>query len=284
MKENKKWLSIIFTMIFVILITFLVIYILEYMIPFWRDVKWIEQSSKAYYEANKWVEDWLFYARENKLQDWSAVVWNYEYRLAANTDGINKTLPFLWKWNSDYDKDFNIINFWNPVQMDIWNWAIGAWTWANVNLYIRAPDIDGLGNNIFTGSTVLVTWRLSSVWWVLAWNLSASSPTEVYNNRLWNLSWKELDWSLEDLDTYYNSNCWAWADCTLKLSVVNEFKSASWTVLPYLEWNIDFDSNIVPTRFFRINTSGKSWPFMKNLEVQKPQQTVIEAFDFTIIQ
>ncbi|PID87439.1 hypothetical protein CSB07_01370 [Candidatus Gracilibacteria bacterium] len=283
MKNNKKGFSIVFALVFVILITLLVIYILEYIIPFGKDVKGIENSSKAYYEANKGVEDSLFYARENKFLNKTDSAGNYEYVLKAKTDPTNTTIPFLAKGDSDYDKDFNIISSGNPVQMEIGNGAIS--NWSGVKLHIRAPNIDGGGNKILTGPTVLVTWKLISPSGVLDGKLSASVQTEVYNGSLGSLSGKELDGTPGTLETYYNTNCSFGNKCSLKLSVVNEIKSLSGIILPYLEWKIDFtNSNTLPTRFFRVISSGKSGTFKKTLKIKKPQQSVIEAFDFTIIQ
>ncbi len=35
--------------------------ILEYMIPFSKNIKWIENSSKSYYQANNWIEMGLYF-------------------------------------------------------------------------------------------------------------------------------------------------------------------------------------------------------------------------------
>ena len=59
--------------------------------------------------------------------------------------------------------------------------------------------------------------------------------------------------------------------------------------VPYLEWKIDFDNdnsgiNNVPLRYVIIDAAWKSYWFRKDLKIRIPQQSVIEAFDFTVFQ
>jgi hypothetical protein len=73
-------------------------------------------------------------------------------------------------------------------------------------------------------------------------------------------------------------------NCILKLSVVNKLETIAGTSVPYIEWYIDFGSKKVPLRNARIETQGKTYGFRKDLEVSVPQQTISEAFDFTVFQ
>lgn len=304
MKNDRLGFSVIFSMVFVVFISLLVIYILELILPFSRDTKWVENSSASYYEAMKWIEDSLFFAKENELTDrWEFPTSGpYTSVLVANTNDEHKSLPATGEWNSDYDKDFNIINTWNPVQLEIWNGLIG--NWGDVKLEIQAPDIDGDGsysNNLTLGTGVIINWQLTSA----TDTYSASSGSYISANNIifnklindtswWNkikgLAWMKLDGSIPSpnrLSEFYQNECLAWNKCSLKFSVVNELNNGPIKV-PYLEWKLDFNTswstNIVPTRFYRITSVWNTWAFRKILEVQRPQQTVIQAFDFTVIQ
>lgn len=290
MKNNKSWLSIVFSMIFVVVMSLMVIYILEFMIPFSRDTKWIENSSSSYYESVKWLEDALFFAKSNELIDSSIISSNYEYKLIANTNATNTMMPFIWKWNSSYDKDFNIIKAWMPIQLEIWNGRINNWT--GVKIKFKVPNLDGNWSTteVLSGTTLeIVNWQLSGNWKTLfATGTILNSELinfSVFRNIGW-LFWRKL---LSNSDTlisaFYSSNCWTWKKCSLKFSIINKLENTTWAKIPYLEWKIDFtNNNIIPTRFFRIISSWKSKWFKKTLEIQKAQQTVIQAFDFTVIQ
>jgi hypothetical protein len=56
------------------------------------------------------------------------------------------------------------------------------------------------------------------------------------------------------------------------------------TKVPYLEWYIDFDSKTVPLRYARIHAEGKSYGFKRDFYIRVAQQTISEAFDFTVFQ
>jgi hypothetical protein len=91
--------------------------------------------------------------------------------------------------------------------------------------------------------------------------------------------------SQERFATFYGNNCTAsTASCILKLSIVNKLETINLTKIPYLEWRIDFWGKSVPLRYEVIQASGKSYGFRKDLELRIPQQTVSEAFDFTVFQ
>ena len=61
MNKNKKAFSLILAMWLVLITSLLAYTLLEYMIPFWKNVKGIENSTKAYYQANNWIERGLYH-------------------------------------------------------------------------------------------------------------------------------------------------------------------------------------------------------------------------------
>jgi hypothetical protein len=68
------------------------------------------------------------------------------------------------------------------------------------------------------------------------------------------------------------------------MSVVNNLSLSTWKKIPYIEYKINFNSVSVPERYTRIEASGQSYGFRKKIEVQIPQQTLNQAFDFTVFQ
>ena len=105
---KNKWFSIVFAMWMVIIISLTAFLILEYMIPFSRNIKWIENSSKSYYEANSWIEEALLFVNQNMVgsESWTVLsstsVWS-----SFNVNATWTTLPAPWTWNSSYDKDYD---------------------------------------------------------------------------------------------------------------------------------------------------------------------------------
>jgi len=108
--NNKKWLSLIFAMWLVLIITLLAMSILEYIIPVSKNTKWIENSSKAYYQATTAIEEGLWEVNQNDVwyETWTTMQSNStsnEFTIEATWS----TLPPSWKWNSEYNTDYNII-------------------------------------------------------------------------------------------------------------------------------------------------------------------------------
>ena len=68
------------------------------------------------------------------------------------------------------------------------------------------------------------------------------------------------------------------------MSLVRELLLTNGNRIPYLEYQIDFWTFTVPQRYTRIQASGKAYGFKKDLEVNIPQTTLNQAFDFTVFQ
>lgn len=312
MKNNKKWFSLPLAMGIVILITLLSITILEYIIPFSREIKWVENSSRAYYLANSWIEEWLYHINtrvDKTLEKSTSFVWreSYEYNTISSIwSSLWTSLPPDDEWNSEYDIDWNTISAWNPMQLSIWNWKIS--TFSDIKIAFRVPDLDNdlaLWINWSEDYAIddfwvpIVNWQLSS------WNDSLNSidiimpssiidSDNVFNDSSINLSslqWINLSWqqtSSEEIWNFYITNCWVWKECTLKFSVVNKLKTddiVKPVTIPYLEWRIDvWASNDIPLRYTKVSWWWRASAFKKVLEIKVPTQTVNEAFDFTVFQ
>lgn len=292
-KNNKKAFSLIIAVFLMMIMSFLALYLLEYIVPFSRNTKWMENWTKAYYEANKWIEDVLYKMRDNDAyyETWktipSTVLW-YSYSLVSTWSSI----PTSWNWTSEFDLDYNKISPSNPVQL-LLKWNIN---WPSVNFYFKVPHFDDSTLNPISfswWSSPIINWQLSSdtdtlnaSWTYITYNdinPSLSIPTA---RLFWDRTWFTLSWTIETFSQFYTNNNCASLWCILKLSVVNELKTNDWKKIPYLEYKIDFTSAWVNVAnyYAKIITSWKSTWYKKNLELDIPQQTTIEAFDFTVFQ
>ena len=298
MKSNKKALSLPLVMWLVIILWLLASSILEYIIPFSKDIKWIENSTRAYYQAASWVEEWLYFLKgrtDDKAEKSIPYSWDLAYKLETISSGniIQKT----WEGTSEYDKDWNTISVWSPIQIPIWKYSIT--NMSSFKIAFRVPGIKsdlGLAPNISPYKEI-VNWQLSSQNNTLnsSWSLVMSNDIWKSNNNfdnsafdLKNAIWKDLNWTYNSnnkFSYFYSNECNVSSKiCSLKLSIVNDLMTTSWQTIPYLEWRMTFHNDKVPYYYTRINSSWKSYWYRRDLKVLVPRETLIEAFDFTVFQ
>lgn len=296
MKNNKKAFSLVIAMFLMIITSLLALYLLEYIIPFSRNTKWMENWTKAYYEANKWIEEVLFSMKwedpyfETWITNPSSASWYY-YSLTSTWN----TIPLLWEWTSEIDDNYNKISVSNPVQL-LMKWNID---WDDVEFYFKVPHFDDSTTTPIVFSwwnNPIINWQLSSEIETLNSSWSQIQNSDVNNSTAsWtdlheisfdtNKKWFTLSWSELDMQNFYDAyNCeFSW--CILKLSIVNELSSNDNRKIPYLEYKIVFPGwTNIANYYSKISSYWKSTWYRKDLKLYIPQQTTIEAFDFTVFQ
>ncbi|MFA5917669.1 MAG: hypothetical protein WC850_05550 [Candidatus Gracilibacteria bacterium] len=298
--NNKKAFSLIIAMFLMIITNLLALYLLEYIIPFSRNTKGMENGTKAYYEANKGIEDVLFSMKKEDAyfetgNTMTGSNLGYYYSLTST----GKTIPLLGDGTSEFGSGYNKISISNPVQLLL----KGVINWSNVKFYFKVPQFDGSTSTpiVFTGGAAttdpIINWQLSSDTETLNSSGSQIMYSDICDSQLgtcfspyyYNISGKQgytLAGTGESFETFYNdasNNCFN-SGCILKLSIVNELLTNDSRKIPYLEYKIDFDSTNVANYYAIIRTSGKSTGYRKDLKLYIPQQTTIEAFDFTVFQ
>lgn len=296
MKKNTRGFSIIIALWIVLIITLIAFYILEYIIPFSRNVKGIENATKSYYLALSWQENALFFIRENGIWVWDTKVFSWTSSSAYNIISTGTTLPLEWFWTSDFDKDWSKISPSQSVQVFL---PTGI-NWANVNIYFRVPYFS---DNLEMSSTWdIVNWQILGKTDVLnaddgqrfsSWDICNSSltwawicPWTVLNSLK---TWFLLDNTSSDIPNFYNNNCNSNNyDCILKLSIISDLIAERWIEegkkIPYLEYRIDFDDQAIPTNIIQIEIWGLSYGFRKDFTLYYPLDSLIDAYDFTVFQ
>lgn len=298
MKKNNKAFSLVVA-IWLVLITSLLAYtILEYIIPFWRNISWVENSTKAYYLANSWIEKWLYWfsTRTDLTEESSINNVSNNYWFSFNTTSSWTVIPPVWRWNSSYDNDWNKISTWDPIQLSIWNWAFNSTTISNLSIFFRVPEVQISIRPSMDSSTNFINWQLTSdssvlnsnSWSLFNWSNINWSNIDLSNIDLSELEWVLLNWFPQNFNTFYDLNCTLINDkCILKFSVINDlvWTHSSFTYnLPFVEWKVTSWSNNIPLRYSIIDSEWESMWFLKSLNVRVPQETVSEAFDFTVFQ
>jgi hypothetical protein len=299
MKKNKNASSLIIA-IWLVAVSIMVAYIImEYMIPFLRNIKWVENSTSSYYHAYSWLERGLyFFSTRSWNLEWSDkgepfYSWDYnvdngyEYKTTSSW----KTLPAEWTWDSEYDLDYNTISMWNPIQLSVWYGYIQntADIW-NLEIYFKVPNLNlSINERInWQSQDNVINWQLSSNDKTLNSIPDSLIKVEKINNSaisIWSLDGILIDWTLQTFSTFFSTNCISTTSrCILRFSVINPLKEAtSKANIPYLEWRIKSPTGI-PLRYSRIASTWKSYGFSKTLEIRVPQDTVPEALDFTVFQ
>ncbi len=285
MKKNSKWLSLVISISISLIMGLLALYILEYMIPFSKNTKNIEHSVSAYYMADSAIEDSLYSIIWKKLifekTDTLDMTKARDYSISMNAKW--KSLPTPWEWNSEFNKNYNRIKIWEPIQLEIWDNMIT--NISNFKLNFRVPKIN------INSSTTLSWWELKIINWQLSWNNNILNAynTQIAYEDIWSTislddkQWRKLDDTVESFWDFYSNNCGSWNSCILKMSVINKLELSDSTIIPYLEWNIKLDQEI-PLRYRVIDTIWRSYWFRKTLRIKIAQQTVNEAYDFAVFQ
>lgn len=295
MKKNKKAFSLAIAMWLVLITSLLAYTILEYMIPFSRNIRWIENSTSAYYSSNKWIELWLYFLNsrdDNELTNSTSKNYleNSQFDFNLDTSVVWTTIPEPWKWTSYFDNNRNQILVWKPIQLSVWYNYLSS---ENLDIQFRVPDINN--NSLNDENLDHDDWDDT---WIVNWQLSSSTDTlnshsgslitltHINNDSeidVFSREWRKLDWTFQNFESFYDNNCtWTANECILKFSVINKLETDDGWV-PYLEWIIQA-WNEIPLRYSRIVAEWKSYWFIKQIEVKVAQETVSEAFDFTVFQ
>jgi len=303
---KKEAFSLIIWMGLVLVMSIASYYIIEFVIPFSWNVRWIENSINAYYQAENGIEDALLLKKNNsdvwyetwKLFDSNSKI-DYKYTITASWT----KLPPDWEWNSDFDKNWDKIQTLYPIQLEIWKNKI--LDFSNFKLYFRVPNIN---NNSWLSPLTLSWWANPIINWQLvsegdtlyaSWSQILADDilksdgnndwiAEVFSVWGWHSDGINISWFWYELINFYNSNCsinW----CILKLSIIDDLilKDSPNTTIPYLEWVIINSNSIplpLPLRHSYISSSWKSYWFKKSLKISIPQQTINEWLDFTVFQ
>lgn len=294
MEKNNRWFSIVVWMLLTIIMSLSAMVILSYIIPFSRETRWIENATNAYYQAYAWIEESMYFIKWRTslvTETWSLMspwVIGFSYSTLSSWDII----PPDEEWNSNFNPNFNRFSINEPIQLQVGN--ISWLNWNNVDFSFQVPKI-----------SEVISWLISEDRPIISWSLSSENDTLLasengyikYNDfnyttwvlenwKIFNKEWRRLDWTFQDFNTFYWpswENCFN-NSCILRFIVVNDLTLSNWNTIPYLEYKINFWTSSAPLRYTRINASWKSYQYTRSMQVRVPQQTINQAFDFTVFQ
>lgn len=305
--NNKQWFSILLAMWITLVTGMIAILILEFIIPFSRNIKWVENSSAAFYQSYSGIEEAMWFISQNDL--WAG---NTESFVQANpqdtaysVESMTSIIPPAWKGNSEYDTNWNRFDNNFPIQLAITDSNIN---FSNVDFTFRIPpELDNSNDVEWNDDTqlYLINWIITGVsdqngtkWdWddvpvvLNGLNTELIEKSEIWdpNIQIWDREWRTIDWDVCSVKDFIDGS---WAcnsiyniyDVTLKMSLVDQLILNNWKSIPYLEYKINFGGDSIPGRYTQIETSGKSYGFRKNMDIKVPQQATNQAFDFAVFQ
>lgn len=280
---KKTWFSLVLAMWIVLLLSLTGLFLMEYMVPFSRSVKWIENASQAFYESQSWVEEsvlrvysWSLWTNHSKLY-WE--IQDFEFNFIWNWS----TIPASWQWNW-LDDNFSRLSQNEPISLQIW-WNNFHTAWSSIAIEIKTPN--GVWLDITPNDEIIfvqISWNWGTLYsW--SWELLKESEVTGSSINLLDRDGETLTWSVVTFRDYY-SDIWCQNtgfECILKISLIRPLISNSWVSVPFLEYRIS-TSDDIPFQNPTVLSQWKSYWFTKTLEVFIPQEVTSSAFDFTVLQ
>lgn len=285
---TSPWFSIVLALGLTLLLSFTWLYLLEYMVPFSRNIRDVEDASQAYYEWYSGIEDALYALSQNSIGFWTRVVsWGFEYTIT----GTGTVIPAAGLGNSAYNNSRNKISQDQPIQLLIGKSRLLPGSGNNhIRIRVRIPDLNRDNNYTEAFDTSpnddILLWQVTSSSDSISasWSLLRETDIDDSSYQFWNKNGVKLNGVQQNFWTFYNANCTGTNECILKLLVINPLiLSTNNTIIPYLEYIINTQRSI-PLRYTQLESDGKTFGFTKKLKVAVPQQTTNSAFDFTIFQ
>lgn len=296
--RSQRGSALLVGLIIVVLLTILTTSFLEKVLGLGRTSGAIGNSAQAYTLATGLIEEQLMNGAMTRTEPWNIPTrseWGTTSTwrtLTAYTGG--NMVPDILKWNSEFDKNWNIIALGEPVQIVIPQNI----SWWVVNFRFRVANIPWSSN---TGSSMsnsgIILWTFGSSWA----SLYASGELEVFR-------WSDitgLNRSIASFNGFTNTGSsfrfdnfyWdlvsgvgtSWAkcsgfQCTLKLSMIRPFVTLGWQSYPFLEYQIDFWPTRIPSQYMIIDSSSSIYGYIRSRQIRIPQITSNTATDFAVLQ
>lgn len=288
-----SWFSLIIAILLVFSMMLTVLYLLDYVIPFSRSTKGVENATSAYYGAYGKIEDALY--DKQALGVWVEPTDDNDLDFSASDGAVASTryirasgtvIPREWEGNSEYNTNWNRIGPNNPLQLQLEFPSEVDIT--DLEFYFRVPDLN---------SSLQVTPEDILKWQIITENNVLSSVTHITVDDIDGSDFTL--WSKQGQDLFGSSiNFWAdastWIDdaykdfscdtsCTLKISPINDLITSDDIKIPYLEYKIT-SGVAIPLQYTILESAAKSYGYRKQLKLKVQQDTTIDAFDFTVFQ
>ncbi len=239
MKKQKQAFSLIIAMLIVLVTTLLAYTVLEFIYPFSKNIKGVENSVNAYYRANEGVERALYFFKTRKdgnikeeqdIDEIDKQKWKwYKYKTTSQW----KSLPESKTGNSPYNTDFNTIAMGDPIQLSIGNNFVDDI--SKLEIEFQVPTIDGF--------TPILGDRRIQMYYIMWQIVSDKGALYAQSKKSNTQNWSIVDSLISNLQIHDNNTA------SHKLKIAN-FKGTSYTSngtevrdvpLGAIFWNWDYN-------------------------------------------
>lgn len=302
--KKHAWTALLIGLFVTLFLSIFVTSFLEKALRIGQSVKSVEQSTQAYYQATSIIETQLNNNNELRKKPWtttgSTVFSGFTGSILTVTSS-GSSIPLVWKWNSSYDSNWNIISMDRPVQLVLNQEAFKKIKDDNVNVYFRVPRIENSSDqtsvdpgysswiiyfSIWNASNIFYLWDGNLINKDTIWSVSKSDSV-----RFQSLTWVVYKNWIKQNDDYLasfnitNDPCWNSDNylCTFKISMINPVKTNNWNIIPFLEYKIENIWNI-PLQFMELDSKWFAGKLIRQRKVDIPQITTNTALDFAVLQ
>lgn len=306
MKYNNKGITIIFWVVITLMLLTVGYSILNFVFPFLFHMKGIEHSTKAYFLAYGGIENALFskkWASGTLLrQEYSDTIHYATGKtfFSYSTVSSGTTSPQPNRGTSEWNKDFNIIGMFHPIEMEIGHNMLP--NPDNLRICYRVPAINQRAwirlksetkpliywvlkaSNASNESNFLMSTGASTLFMNSSFIQNSSNSNSCTS---WYPFWTQTGLTLTGEHTtftnFYNNNCRT-NSCILKISIIEPLIASDNTPIPYLEYQISSAPSFIPLYYFYIDSQGVSLGFKREIHIKMPQKTGEQSFEFTVFQ
>lgn len=307
--KKHSWSALLIGMIVIIFLSIFVVSFLEKALRIGQSVKSVEQSTQAYYFATSSIEKQLKENTDLRKKPWTttgSIVSSGFTGSILTVTSSGSSIPIIWKWNSRYDDNWNIISMDRPIQIVFNNFNRDNFLNNNTKFYFRIPVIETKSvsniNNSFSWVIYFSVWNSEKIFYlwkdqtITAWDIFSKQNTQpkfiIQMDKKWIVyNPKNINNPLEDeknLSNLIDNNldCWGWNDysCTLKISMLNPVIADNWSIIPFLEYKIENINWSVPLQFMELDSKWFAWKLIRQRKVDIPQITTNTALDFAVLQ
>lgn len=303
--HSHRGSAIIVALIIVVLLSILTVTFLEKVLNLAKSSGNINSSAQSYSLATAIIEEQLMNPSMTKTAPWGIQEVSDPHAftgrsLVAATGGTIMPVQWIWwfpwKWNSEFDTDWNIISMGEPIQIVIPDWI----TWSSVNFYFRVPNIPGstsTGAAPAIGGSGIILWTFgySGASLYASWETNIFTGADIRDapNYIGWLNGITNSWTSSTFENFYTDStigvgpggdkCYPY-QCTLKLSMIRPFLTQGWQSFPFLEYKIDFWAVYIPSQYMVIDSSAYINWYLRSRQARIQQITTSTAADFAILQ
>lgn len=281
--------SIVIGMVITSFVVIIGIYLLDRIVPASKNMKWVEFSNSAYYSALSAKETallWLSGATAGT--EITGTGGNTSSGLLYTVSASGTAIPKWWEGNSAFDADWNRIGPIDPIVLQL---PTGI-DFNQLKIQFRVPST-GWNITLSGGSTPILAWILSSGQNFLFAQTGSQFTADDINatSNDWNFGLasnkgNDLNGTISDFVSYYNSNCVSGVLCLVKIFTVSPLQSDSdGANISYLEYKISGSNVPIPYQYATVYGSGHAYGFQRTINRTFPQITTTSSpFNFTVFQ